>query len=92
MNKIVIFRRKSETPASKTPAIARVLQFQPRPARPALSLMLRATWRREPASGTLECRWVREREAKFEEGASRRRCSIVGRAAIAARRASSLSR
>jgi len=100
MNKIFVFHGKSQAPAvGKTPmamplASARVLQFRPRPTRPASNFRLLATWRRDPKSGRLECRWVPEHGIPSEDGASRWRGVIVGGVAAAgtACHASSLSR
>lgn len=100
MNKIFVFRGKSQgsalgkTPMAKPLASARVLQFRPRPTRPASKVTLLAMWRRDPKSGRLECRWVPEHGIASEDGASRWQGAIVGgvAAAGAARRASSLSR
>ncbi|MEW6632048.1 MAG: hypothetical protein AB1440_14340 [Pseudomonadota bacterium] len=96
MNKIFVFHGKNGVPAvgkapmARSGTSARVLQFR----RGASNFPLRAIWRRDPRSGRLECRWVAERGIASEDGSGRWRTPVVtrGAAAVAPRRASSLSR
>jgi len=98
MNKIIVFH--DQIPAHGGAFAARpstgalVLQFRPKPPRGAPNLALRATWRRSPGSGRLECRWAREHGTVADNEASHRRGAVVARIVVAgaARRASLPSR
>ena len=97
MNKIVVFRGKGEGPvfgkalAHRPLTCARVLHLLPAP-RGNHRLVLRATWRRNPGTGRLECRWLAVRGAAANDNARCRQGTIARRQVGATRRSVPLFR
>jgi len=91
MNKIVVFRGKGEGPvfgmalAHRPLTFARVLHLLPAP-RGNRRLVLRATWRRNPGTGRLECRWLAVRDTAADDSAPCRQGTIARRRVGAMRR------